>query len=121
MKKQKPIYLFAVIISLFIAMSAISLVSITFNGFGFFLLIPIIFFIVIVVFMIVATALSSGAFERKASMSTVCPQCHKYNKGDALYCSYCGTSLSDEIECDFCGAKNPKGSIRCNQCNANLE
>jgi len=121
MKKLKPIYLFAVIISLFIAMSAIGLISITLSGFGFFLIIPIIFFIVIVVFMIVATALSSGAFERNVSMSTICPQCKKYNKGDAMYCSYCGTSLTDEMECDFCGSKNPKGSVRCKQCNANLE
>ena len=121
MHKQKPIYLFAVIFSLFIAFSSLLFILSTRVNLGFYMIVPIIFFVIIVVFMIMATSLSSGAFERNQAMSTICPKCKKSNKIDAKYCSYCGTSLYSVVVCDFCGEENPNGSTRCSKCNANLE
>lgn len=55
-----------------------------------------------------------------APQGVACSNCGSANAPGALFCSGCGTSLSNEAKCPGCGAMCPEGTRFCSACGCRI-
>lgn len=55
-----------------------------------------------------------------AAQGMTCGNCGSANAPGALFCSGCGTSLSNEIKCPGCGEMCPEGTRFCSACGCRI-
>ncbi|MDC0558970.1 zinc ribbon domain-containing protein [Candidatus Izimaplasma bacterium] len=120
MKKQKSIYMFAVLIALFI-MSGAGLFVTFALGMQYTIIASIIMVVIIVFLIFAANYLSTGQLEQKLTTTTLCNKCNKEIKAGAKYCEHCGLDQDFDVMCEFCGHKNAFDADSCTNCNANLK
>lgn len=51
----------------------------------------------------------------------ICKKCGNENNEEAVFCSKCGSRLSDKIPCSKCGKENDSNALFCIYCGNKLE
>ncbi len=120
MKKQSPIYLFVILISLTVTGFAFFVISINLGSLAYIL--PIALTILVFgFFMYIAKAINTSHFEQRLKIKMMCPYCKEEIDAQSEFCPKCGVNLNDKVECDYCGHMNPIDAPSCQNCKANLK
>ena len=93
------------------------------DGFTGFWLMPIIMFIIMLgasLFIFGAVKKSTKQYKQHTFQTDErhCIHCHESIETHHKYCPHCGVEQTDYIICDYCGHKNNKHNLQCEECNA---
>lgn len=116
-----------ILLFIFFVMGLFFLMPISFifisDGFSGFILIPLIMFAIMVFAILFFFKLASKNVKRENQKILYtddrhCVHCHESIEMHHQFCPYCGKEQTNYIVCDYCGHKNDKRLLQCEECNA---